>query len=152
LARKRGAVREEIYQQITMILAGSGSVPASEIVRTIARKHRKVTGDDAAYWQWLGEKQLGIEVRAAVNKYGKGEEATAQLSLAGFQRLQTHYAIERGNQPWFVALEDMTDDEILGKVSEYEMNIIGNTQHRDELMKYYLQRASAKIALERPPL
>ncbi len=56
-----------------------------------------------------------------------------QLTLPGYRRVQTHYAVDRGDEACFVAVHRMTARERREKVAALRSQGHGVLQHADEL-------------------
>ena len=81
----------------------------------------------------------------AIRSFRKSESAEkAQLALPGFDRLQTHYQIDRDGS-CIVAIGEMTDGEVKEKATELKRMAEGLLRHADELLRYYEDRQYAVI-------
>ena len=80
-------------------------------------------------------------VRKAINRYKAKPEEDAQLVLPGYRYLQKAYAVHRNGDSCVVSLDQLTDDEILARVAEYQRMADGCMKHAEELMGYYSRRA-----------
>jgi hypothetical protein len=87
-------------------------------------------------------------VRQQINKM-RPEPAgnQQQLVMPGFERLQTHYLVERDKERVAVRIDHLTDDEIEAKACEQETMGRACFQHADELRRYRDLRSTTQADL-----
>lgn len=67
--------------------------------------------------------------------------------MPGFERLQTHYLVERDEERVAVRIDHLTDEEIEAKAKEQETMGRACFQHADELRRYGDLRSSKQVDL-----
>lgn len=95
------------------------------------------------------QKDVFREIQAEIRKLRVCDNCdnSAQLDWlgrVGFERLQAGYALRRNGRSVYVPLLQMTDEELIAKESGHDRTIAGETQHRDELRRFRLMRASLR--------
>lgn len=78
---------------------------------------------------------VGRVIRQFGNSQKEEDESRRQLVLAGYERVQTHYSVDRDG-PCVVAIELCTRDELMKKASELRSMATGLTKHADELESF----------------
>lgn len=115
------------------------------IANLVMSNHRNLSGDDSEFYLLCAWAHVKDAVRVVVRRFKPSPEEApdSQIILPGFERLQTKYHMERGGKSWLVPIDELTDEEIDRKVSEYESIGRGVYLHAAELLRYKNQRGQA---------
>lgn len=116
---------------------------ANWIAHSILADHPlAATADPVGFHTTCTAKTVREQVRRFVQKYDGTPATTPErnLVLPGFERVQTHYLIDRGGAQTLVRIDRITDAECEAKA--VELNIMGDGcyQHADELRRYMRKR------------
>ena len=97
----------------------------------------------ADFWTYCAHQFVKNAVRQAGNDLNEDETHNAQLVLPGFERvhLQARYSVTRDGDEVFVAVMDLTDDEIEERAQFYERQSKTMLAHADELRRFMLWRS-----------
>lgn len=124
---------------------GTPEIRKPWLVHSIIEGQARLAPDTADFYVVCAYRAISAIVGDVIRKYRKSESAQkAQLALPGFQRLQTHYQIDRDGS-CIVAIGEMTDHEITVKAAELKGMAQGLLRHADELLKYCKQRRYAVL-------
>jgi hypothetical protein len=137
---------QEIRDLIETTVASGGAVKKAWLVHAICQRHAADLGSD---WSWRrAYNDTDAMVRRIIGQLKQLEfettPAQGELFGGGYERLQKLYTVERDGDSVIVAVEDMTDDELIAKEHEHDAASIGHALHRDELRRYRLERSALR--------
>lgn len=110
------------------------------IAQEVMADHSKISGADAAFYQFCSRQLVRDEVRLAINK-SQSTVPAKQLTLPGMQHLQHYYVVERKGEQVAVRLDRLTNEEIERKAHDYDRLARACSEHADELRRYGKLRA-----------
>lgn len=125
--------------------------PASWIVEAVMGRHPfppDWQGDDRDFAEGSCRDHVRVEVRKKLRDYKAGDENEASQApwLPGFEHVQRAYLVTRHGEATVVPLDQLTDAEIESKEAALDTMGHGCFAHRDELRRYRLERAAARMA------
>lgn len=128
----------EVSKKIDEKMTLGVRAPANWIAQEVMSDHPDVQGIDADFHTCCSFQAVRDCVRRVVKRYAPQAtvEANRQIVLPGFERLQTHYLIERNDEQEIVPVQLCTDDELLEKAKEYDAMAIGCSLHAAEIRRY----------------
>lgn len=135
----------EVEQLFNESVASGRSIHVDWLANAVIAQHQSVEGDDKDFYVLCAWAHVKTAIRNIVRKSkptDTGLSDIPQLILPGFDRLQTHYHIERDGEICVIRIDELTDEEIEYKITEYEAMAEGCTRrnsgairlnaHRDE--------------------
>lgn len=145
-------LRNEIRELMRLKFSANETFVVSLVVHEIVASHPEIYGDDADWYRLRAFDSVGQMVRAIARglKIEDAGESTQLdwLKEIGFKKLQPGYIFQRDGVSTGVPLLLMTDEEIIAKEEEHGKKGDGEYQHRDELRRFRLMRASLRIAAQ----
>jgi hypothetical protein len=104
-------------------------------------------GKDRDFWLHCGYEKTRAAVARRINKRAADvieEDIDAQPLLPGYNHLHTYYLVRRGGDDIAVPVENLTDDEIDGKIARIEK--MGQTcfSHASEFRRFKRERAATR--------
>lgn len=105
------------------------------------------SGDDGDFWRHGGFSHTRETVRRRINSRAgdKTEEDDRSPRLPGYTHLQQYYIVKRkGHGDIGVAIHDMTDAEIGGKIALYGSMSLACANHADELQIFMNKRRAER--------
>jgi len=130
----------EIHELIATTVNNDQVVAAGWIAQAIFNKRQDITGGDADFYKAKAWDAVRADVRQALNRYKSKPEEDQQLVLPGYRYLQKAYMVERNQEQAVVPISQMTDEEIIARVAEYQRMADGCMKHAEELMGYLSRR------------
>lgn len=134
----------EVQSMFDEFVAAGRSIHVDWLANTVMDKHRDVHGTDKDFYVLCAWHHVKTSIRQVVRKSKPNEESglssIPQLSLPGFERIQTHYHVERDGEICLIRIDELSDQEIELKVEEYERMAEGCRLHAAELRRYKAQR------------
>lgn len=130
-------------------LAGRGEVwRASWIAQEICAEHASgLAGNDhAEFWRACGYSDCRREVTRCINaRAGDARPAGdhTQLTLPGYEHLQSYYVVVRDDEEVGVSVHDLTDGEVESKAAQYRSMGRACFAHAKELERFREQRKVA---------
>ena len=124
---------------------GTPEIRKPWLVHSIIKEQALLAPGPSDFYVLCAYRAIAAAVAKAIRDFRKSESAEEpQLALPGFERLQTHYQIQRDG-PCIVAIGEMTDRELTTKAGELRRMAEGALQHADELLKYCKERRYAVL-------
>lgn len=140
-----GVIREVLEGEIA---AGNQEIRKAWIVQQIVTAH-PAEGDHEDFLTACAYHAVSDITGRVIRQFGSNPDPEKrQLVLAGYERVQTHYQIERDGEPRVIAIEALTDEELSSKIAELRSMAVGLTKHADELESYLKSRPSKDTAAE----
>lgn len=104
--------------------------------------------------EWYRKRAYG-DVREAVRRVSNEmklavEGPSDQLSLPGFTLVQCAYSVMRKGEQVIVPVQQLSDEEIDGKIAELERMASGCKQHAAELLRFKAERKRMPAAANEP--
>lgn len=120
---------------------GARIIPADWVAQAVMASHPSISGDDSDFYTVCSYRTVRETTRRVMSKYRKNEIETSQVTLDGFEMLQTHYVIAHKDQHGEDAqvmkhVDEMTYDELTAKAIEHERVGLAHLKHRDELYRF----------------
>lgn len=112
-------------------------------VHEIVTSYGHISGDGAEFYRACARDSVYRIVKRTVDKYAEKARETDQLTLSGFEYLQSAYTVERGDERVLVPLERLTDQELLSRADEYVTQSESLIEHAKELQLYVQKRQAA---------
>jgi hypothetical protein len=108
------------------------------ITQAVVDLHLSIEGADTDFWRLCGRAEIRNKVGARLNRYKiKPEvEADAQITLAGFERLQQRYQVTEDGEQVAIRIQDLTRAQRRAKWQELEAMGAGCYQHAEEMKRY----------------
>jgi hypothetical protein len=107
------------------------------ITQRVLQNHPSISGPDRDFYICCAYRAVRHEVRERANQFPSGPRVhPSQITLEGFEHLQSFYQVSRPNGIATVAIDEMTDDELEEKAREYEAMGRACMEHADELRRY----------------
>lgn len=100
-------------------------------------------GEDSPIYVILAHKALGEIVKECIGKYEPKSQTEGQLTLPGFDHVQSAYPVVRGGERVLVPTDMLTDEEIDDRCEDLRVMARGCIAHVKELESYKLIRASS---------
>lgn len=146
----RKELEREIDQHIGARLTARHTVRPSVASAEILKTHPNISGADAPWYQFCAGELVYDLVNAVARRHKGGPKPPdPQMVLKGFEQLQMAYTILRPHQekndagdlvevtePEIVPTDELTNDELRGKVAELRGMGAGCYRHADELERY----------------
>ena len=113
------------------------------LVAAVLQDHKEIHGTDSDFAMCCTHFTITKRVEADVRAIGKRDEETSldqQLILPGYKRVQKEYIVEREEEARIIAVQHMTEDEVLKKARQHRAMGDGHYEHADELEKYLEDR------------
>lgn len=100
-----------------------------------------IEGDGLEFYDLCARDFCYRVVKKVVGRYDRIDNAnTEQLNLKGFEHLQKGYTVERDSTTVLVAIENITDFELLDRAKEYDRLSLGCAAHAQEIRDYVSRR------------
>lgn len=147
-------MHDEIVKEINSVLdelaERKETWVASWIAQHICNNHESGLSsksiEDAEFWRHGGYNYVRSAVTKVINRRAGDQPAKdgKQFRLEGFNHVQEYYVVSRDGSDIGVSVYQMTDQEIMEKVSLHRAFAIANAEHADELERFLdLRRATA---------
>jgi hypothetical protein len=143
--KDRSFMHDEIIQILNEYKDNKMDWNASKIANQIVTTHKEEIVSD-----WI-RFNVYNNVRAVVGKYismtcnKEIDSDVIQLTLDGFEFLQSVYLVKRDNESIGIHIDDLTDEEIMQKVKQYNKAAEGYKRHAKELLRFLKNRKSIKV-------
>lgn len=134
---------EEVQRVFDEFVTTGRSIHVDWLANSILSHHQDIHGSDKDFYTLCAYAHVKTTIRAVVRKSKPSESGIAhipQLVLPGFERLQTHYHVDRDNEICLIRIDELSDEEIEAKAREYEAMAEGCRLHALELRRYQIQR------------
>lgn len=116
------------------------------LVQHVIQSHSEIQGGDSDFYLLCAHGYLPHVVKNVLRHWkddpAKQRERDAQMVLDGFERLQRAYLVRRDDDSVLVPINQLTYDEGMAKVREYERMAAGCKLHSEELRRYFAGRQS----------
>jgi len=129
----------EISNAVESAMMARAPIQKTWLIQKIISNHPDVNGADADFYTCATRDTI----RQFVDRHFRSiklieDESSAnnQMVLAGFERLQTYYTIERQGEFQIVPIESMSVKELHRKADEHFRQSDGHRIHAEELMRY----------------
>lgn len=143
-------LRAEISAKIEWLQENNGTVLHPDaITDQIMSDHADINGDDVGFYVCCSRAMVRDQVRRSLNRFDATaiqETIDPQIVMVGFERLQTYYLITRQKERVAVRVDQMTEEEIRGKIAEMLAHIDGMSLHVRELKRYMERRFGSQVA------
>lgn len=130
----------DIHHALDALEAEQKPWQAAWVAHAICSKHRDgiVQGEHSEFWQYCGYEECRDLVRRCINKRAgdKPEHEGPQLSLPGYQRLQSYYIVRREGEDVGVSVYELTDEELDDKEATYRALGEGCFAHANEINRF----------------
>lgn len=142
----------EIAAKVDALAAAGQPLNPSWITHEICNDHKTglVGNAHSDFWRHGGYRTARQETGAYITKkYGGGKVVSTghkQLTLPGYDHVQTHYIVERKGDEIGVPTHDLTDDEIDARVAVFRAYGVAYFAHADELERFKAHRKSVAVA------
>ena len=138
----------EIATECDEVNARGEKLHPTWIAHKICSNHNEglVCGSEHSdFWEWSAHRTVRSEVGTYLRcAYGAGSDEAVQLSLPGFEHIQTHYIVARDETEIAVSVYEITDDEIKKIMRIMRRGIRTQSAHCDELARFMALRNSGK--------
>ncbi len=140
---------DHITKEVRIFVAeklGNGEIVGVKwLANEMIQRKPDIQGDDCDFYIGCAHGHLSRIIKKVIGKYEPTEAHDEQLTLDGFERLQTGYPVERDGERVLVPTPQCTDEELLTRASEHREMARGNMRHAQELEDYVkLRRIAAE--------
>lgn len=137
------AVRKEITGFIVGKVDRDEIVNLGLLVDEIVTTRSGIDGPDADFYRVCTYKVVRDVAKTCVAKYNAKSLTSRQISLPGFEHLQSAYTVVRNGVDLLVPVGRMTDAELLERAEEYDAMAKGCRDHAREIRGYVTKRQQA---------
>lgn len=141
-------LQHEISEKIDAMAATDVKLHPSWISHAICQDHElglAPESEDADFWRHAGHRTVRAEVGQYLRKlYGISAEGAAerQLTLDGFDHIQTRYIVNREGDEVAIPTPELTDGELDGIEARLRAMSDALGVHADEIARYKRERAA----------
>lgn len=140
---KESSIYPEVRKYIADKVLRGEVVIVDWLTHEIVASKAEISGLDVEFYRVCAFTHVKDVVKRCVGKYDAKEQTDKQLRLDGFEHLQVAYTVTREGQVVLVPVDQLTDDEIEARASEYMAMAESCRAHARELRSY---RRARKLA------
>jgi hypothetical protein len=131
----------EILEKLDVLeaLHPDQDIPASWIAQAVMADHGlRAEADPDGFHHCCSFRTVREYTRRVISQYDGKPTLTpdAQIVMPGYERLQTHYVVDRGGEQTMVRVDRLTSQERRNKAAELRAMGAGCYQHAEELDRY----------------
>jgi hypothetical protein len=116
--------------------SGAATIVADWVAHSVMDSHSDIDGADKDFHITCSYKTVRDAVRRVMGNFQKNEiAADPQMTMEGFEYLQTHYVIDRGGDQVMAHVMSMTYEELTAKAEEHGRQKKAAAKHEQELYR-----------------
>jgi hypothetical protein len=145
LADLENEIIEKIEEQKQI---GAGRINADWVAHAVMESHQDIEGSDRDFHIVCSFRTVRETTRRVMGKYRKTEiSIDPQMTLEGFEYLQTHYVVTDTNgDQVMVHVAAMTYEELTSKAQEHEASAKAHAAHANEIYRFRDQKYGERAA------
>ena len=138
---------EQVAHQLIADKIGAGEIVQMQwAVHEVVSSMGEIQGEGVEFYAFCARDCVYGIVKKCVERYEK-PDAPDQLLLEGFEHIREAYTVERGGKRELVPIDLVTDEEILARADQYEMQSKALIAHAKELRQFVEDRARRLVAV-----
>ncbi len=137
-------IETEVRDYIEEILKKKRPTQTDWIPEQIMAEHGEIRGSDKDWYVTAAHQHVRNTVMRVLREFKEHASTPEQLRLPGYEHLQRGYLIERNGKSYVIAIDELTNEELLSKAVAYRSMGAGCYKHADEIERFCKERRKAR--------